>query len=271
MYKQDGEASPNPHKRIVKRKTVHKKSHRSRRPKTVTSSIPDSPPGTVTFTPDVGSSLTVLLHDSTPVITDGYSQWEVVDRPKRLGMTRFKGKNPFKQDISVMFDGWIDESPQETNISSLMKMTQQPHALAEPPKIKLSGQAHRKDLIWVIEGIDWDTDNTIWEISGSTPVRLRQSATVHLLQFVEDTVVTTAASPAVVAKKGGKRKKVVGVGLTLKQIAQQEYGDPNGWHEILMQNIWLKNWPPRKPIPPGKMIQIPYWHGVYPHTIVIGQ
>src|SRR5215831_15207431 len=143
---EDGLGLPIPDKhKVVKKKKSGKRSNKN---KGHAATVQESPPGTVTFNPDVGASLTVMLYESTPVLTDGWSQWEVVDRPRRTGMTRFKGKNPYKQDISIMFDGWIEEEPQETNISTLMKMTHAPHVLAEPPKITLSGQAHKKDLIW---------------------------------------------------------------------------------------------------------------------------
>jgi nucleoid-associated protein YgaU len=219
----------------------------------------------VTFNPDKGPSVTVGVDAQTPVLTGGFGGWETVDRPRRTSMVRYKGRTPFTQDISIMFDGWIDGISQESDIRNLERMAVQPKPLEEPAKIRLAGMALRKDLTWVIDSLDYDTDKTIWDDVGKGPVRLRQAMVVHLTQFIDDAILVTAATPAIINAKPTKRRVVHGI--TLRALAQEEYGDPDGWQEIWMANVWLDN-SPRAIIPNGTRVTIPAWHG-HPFSVVI--
>jgi len=125
-----------------------------------------------------------------------------------------------------------------------------------PPKIHVSGAVPRDDILWVIEDITWETDDVIWDVIGGTSVRLRQSATVHLLEFVDDDVIVTAPSPAVVAGGGKKSTTKPGAGKTAKQLAQEAYSNPGFWQTIIGANPWLSP-DPRVPIPPNKTVVIP--------------
>lgn len=224
--------------------------------------------GEVTFIPDSGPQVTILSGETPPLLIGGYGAWEVSDRPKRKGITRFTGTDPLKQDISVIFNGFIDGMSQEIEISKLDRMARQPNTLVDPPKLRLVGHALRKDLVWVITGIDMDTDKTIWEVIGGNKVRTRQAATVHLLEFVDDVIIVTETSPAVKSNTGGKTKTISG--LTMKQLAQIEYGDPNAYFEIIMANPWLDS-DPRKIIPDGTPVFIPQYKGHHAHTVTIGK
>lgn len=212
---------------------------------------------TVTFKADNGLQVTVMNGETSPVLTEGFGGWDTVSRPKRVGITRFRGKAPFKQDISVMFDGFADSTPQEYAINTLMRMALEGNDLSEPPKITLGGLALRKDLTWIIDGIDFD-NNAIWITSGGVPVRVRQNAVVHLLQYVDDAVITTAASPAVNAQIKKKKTITTPKGMTLKQIALINYKNDvdAGMRLILWANPWLDP-DPRKLIPAGTPISIP--------------
>src|SRR5438046_10117005 len=108
----------------------------------------------VTFRSDSGLIVRALLGEASPVLTSGFGGWEVVDRPKRIGMTRFKGTDPFRQDIAILLDGYADNVSQESKVSRLQMMARQPDVLQQPPTIKLEGMAQRTDLVWIIEGID---------------------------------------------------------------------------------------------------------------------
>lgn len=214
---------------------------------------------TVIFSADNGLRVEVLAGNNAPQITDGYANWEVVDRPKRPGITRYTGRNPVTQDISVRFDGNATNTPQDQQINTLMRMAQPGTDLSEPPKIKLGGIAKRKDLTWIITGIDEDASSAMWITLGGVPVIVRQDMTVHLTQYIDDSVLTTAASPAVAAQT--KKKKVqirTPDGMTLKTLAKLEYpNDPsNGMVLILEANQFLDP-DPRKIIPTGTPITIP--------------
>lgn len=220
---------------------------------------------TVTFTTDSGVELTVLLGEASPIITDGYGGWSSIARPKRVGLTRYAGRNPFKQDIAIMFDGWRESISQESRISTLEFMATQPDDLSEPPKITLSGQALKTDLTWVIDpGIDWDSSSIIL-VNGS---RMRAAAVVHLLEFVDDSIITTPAAPVTTGKKKHVpiKKIVTPKGMTLKQIAQIVYGDPDKYMLIVNANPFIST-DPRRVIPAGTPLLTP---GGNVPTFVVG-
>jgi hypothetical protein len=211
----------------------------------------------VTFTSDSNLSVTVLLDANSPYITGGYGGWEIIDRPKRVGLTRYRGREPFRQDISILFDGAANEDSQEINISDLSRMAEQPGALQPPPTVRIDGTVLREDLVWVIENITWDSNNVMWSYAGGTPFRIRQSAVVHLLQFVDDEVIVTAPSPAIAAKPTTPTTKIeVPEGMNLRQVAQANYGDPDKYIMIIVANPWLDP-DPRAIIPSGTVITIP--------------
>lgn len=223
---------------------------------------------TVVLTPDSGPSVTLIPNSDGPMLTDGFGGWEVIDRPKRSGLTRFKGTEPFRQSISFLFDGWQDSTSQEPLINNLIKMARPVGALGEPPKVSLSGHALRKNLLWVIEGIDWETNSTIWDIKEEISVRIRQAGVVRLLEYIDDNVIVTASTPA--AQNKSQTKRVVVSGLTLKQLAQLVYGDPNAYQIIYLANRWL-NPDPRAIIPNGTPVSIPQYKGHHARTVVVGQ
>lgn len=210
---------------------------------------------TVTLSADNNLQITVMLDAPSPQLTGGFGGWDVVARPKRVSMTRYAGSDPVTQDIAVMFDGYSNDESQEDDISTLMNMALPVSELQEPPKIRLSGVAHRKDLSWIISGIDFDNQDVMWIMKGSTPVRVRQKAVIHLTQYVDDKVIITQTSPAIA---NAKPKNVVTTpkGMTLKQIAAIEYGDPDLYMSIFLSNRWLDP-DPRKIIPAGIKLTIP--------------
>jgi hypothetical protein len=223
----------------------------------------------VTLIANTGITVTCPLDAGSPVLTDGFGGWETVDRPKRPGITRFKGKSPFKQDIAILFDGWIEGTSQEHNITTLMRMGEQPGDLQEPPKIRLIGMALRKDLIWVIDSLDFDSTNVIWDFSASgSPVRVRQAVTIHLLQYVPDSIVTTPAAPSVTPGTAKPTRITTPHGMTGKQLAQLYYGSPDQWYKIIWANPQLDH-DSRKLIPSGTKISIPDPKTNIPRTITV--
>lgn len=211
--------------------------------------MPFDPRYYVTFTASSGLTISVLADDTSATLTSGFGGWEAVDRPKRTQMTRYKGKPLFKQDVPIMFDGLRDGRNVEIEVSTLIRMSQQAGALAPPPTVKINGPVEREDLIWVIEDITWNSENVIRDISGGSSVRMRQSAVVHLLQFMDDKVIVTPARPKVAAKVVDPK------GKTPKQLAHEHYGDPNFWSLFLPNNPLIKH--PRQKLQPGVKVIIP--------------
>jgi hypothetical protein len=204
----------------------------------------------VTFASVRGSSVTVDSGDVSPVLMDGTVTWDTVARPKRTALTRFTGRNPWKQDIAIMFDGVVGGVSQEGKISKLMKMS------TEPSIVHVSGHALETNTDWVFNGIDWDDQNTIWEKNDSGRYRIRQTAVVHLLEYIPDTIIQTPAAP-----KPNKNKPTKHVpaahGMSLKKIAMVEYGDPDKWKLIRDANAILIGAGPRYVVPAGITLVIP--------------
>lgn len=207
----------------------------------------------VTLRSSNGVQLTVDNGDGSPVLSNGISTWDTVARPKRQSVTRYTGRTPFSQDIPVMFDGYADGTSQEGAIAKLV------HLSSQPNDIKLSGHALKTDLSWVIQDITWDATETIWKPADPHPVRVRQAATIHLLEYIKETILKTPAAPSTSSKKNGKapvKKVKTPKGMTAKQIAQIEFHDPDKWHKIYDDNPWLGAPSPRRIIPAGTELVI---------------
>lgn len=211
----------------------------------------------VTLTSDTGLKVRVLLDSNSAHLTGGFGGWEVVARPKRVGIVRFAGRDPFRMEVPVLFDGYGMGKGQEADISTLIRMSQPPTELKQPPTIKISGAVPRTDLTWVIEDLVQDNQSVIWDQQGGVSVRLRQGFVVHLLQYVDDTLITTAASPTIIAGGGTSGSKVkVGSGKTAKQEAQTEYGSASLFTILFAANPWMTP-DPRAPIPTGTEFVVP--------------
>lgn len=217
-----------------------------------------SPSQYVTLASDTGLRVTALLDQQSAALTGGFGGWSVVQRPKRVSITRYAGKDPYTLDIPLVFDGTVaPQTSQEILISNLLRMGEQPTSLTQPPAITVRGPIPRRDLRWVINGFNWDAQNVLWVNQGGVPVRIRQSVVVSLLQYVDEQLITTAATPAIVAGGGGSGSKTVaGTGKNAKQVAQAEYGSAGFWHEILKANPWMPD-DPRAPIPVGTSFVVP--------------
>jgi LysM repeat protein len=198
----------------------------------------------------------VLLDAPSPAISGGFGGWEVIDRPKRSGLTRFKGKDPFQQNVAILFDGVEDDEDQEPMIADLMAMTEPRTALETPPQVTVDGTVLRTDIQWVIQNITFSTDNVIWTMLGGSPRRLRQPAMVELLEFIDDKVILTRPTPAIASKSKPAKNIKVPDEATLYSLAIQYYGDPNQYMQIWYLNPTLDP-DPRAPIPKGINVTIP--------------
>ena len=206
----------------------------------------------VTFKSVRGQEVTVQNGEASPVLFDGAVTWDTVARPKRVAVTRFAGRNPLRQDIAILFDGLLDRTSQEGKIEKLYRMSTQPSV------VHVSGHALRTDLDWVFNGtMDWDDTDVIWDTLGKERVRLRQAVTVHLIEYVPDTVIETPAAPKVTKNKP-KHHVPASKGMTLKAITIMEYGDPDKWRIIKNANFpVLVAATPRTVVPAGTILKIP--------------
>jgi len=136
-----------------------------------------------------GPSVMVRRGEEAPKITSGGARYETIERPRRTSMVQWVGNDPYKMDLSIMIDGWMDSRNVERDIAAVNQMFHSPADLTPPRTITIEGAVPVKGARWVIEGIDWG-DRTIWttDLHGNG-YRQRQDAVLHLLQMVPETVL----------------------------------------------------------------------------------
>lgn len=182
----------------------------------------------------------VLPGDGHPQVSDGYGGFETVTRPFRIGLTRWTGFNPIAVDIPILFDAFRAGDSVEDDIKRLERMAGRDTGLAREPfelRIRSPGRLvpHQDACTWVITSIDWG--DAVTRTDGK---RMRQAATVSVLQLVEDAreVNRSAARRRAEEKKKRHhpRKHVVKKGETLQKIARKVLGDESRWHEIRTLN-----------------------------------
>lgn len=188
-----------------------------------------------TFRASSGAVVRVLRGDGPPTMVGGGGGWSVENRPRRIGFTLWQGRDPYRMDVPVLFDGWPDDSV-EDDIARLNQM-QIGGDLQEPPTITISGAVPIKGATWVIEGIDWSSDdeNVYWVRQQGSDFRLRQAATIHLLQFKAEErlkVTVARALPNVYITKKGD---------TLRSVARDMYGNASKWTVIKKANPKIKD------------------------------
>jgi hypothetical protein len=169
-----------------------------------------------------GFQFKALAGDTPPTITDGYANWDVVERSQRTGLTVFRGYNPIVMSIAIQFEGYLsgtrmDGQPYggvqiERDIKLLERMggrgAFKGAAVGPPPVIRVSTTGDRGEVVplvpynfqfsaqnktpplWVITGIDWD-ENALRNRAGR---RIRQLATITLTQFMSAPILRASAT-----------------------------------------------------------------------------
>jgi hypothetical protein len=134
------------------------------------------------------TDVSVLRGEGPMQITDGVGGWDVVNRPRQVGMTQWSGVEPFQVKIPVQFEGWkptaaqwgspdgVDMNP---GIYALLRCARGTDE--HPPGIcRVYGLVLPAER-WVIENIEFG-DNTIVTLGGGKT--LRQDATITLREYV---------------------------------------------------------------------------------------
>lgn len=112
--------------------------------------------------------------------TGGYGGWDLVDRPRRLALTQWNGRNPLSMDVSILFDGYADDNSIEEDCAKLEAMAFNDD-FNPPPIVQVTGDAVPHQLQkWVITNISWG-GMIRRQRDGE---RLRQEATVSIVRYV---------------------------------------------------------------------------------------
>lgn len=183
------------------------------------------------FRSSKGAQVTVVRGEGPPKITGGSGGWNVVNRPRRTSLTQWGGREPYRMDVPILFDGWRARVSVEEDIRRLQQMSMG-HDYDPPPTITLQGALPVNGATWVIEDIDWG-DEVYWSQQSSQGrfFRMRQDAVVHLLQYQAEERLKI-----VMPRQLPNQYTVFKEGETLRSIAKVMYGDGDKWKVIKKAN-----------------------------------
>jgi hypothetical protein len=179
---------------------------------------------------DPPTHLVTLLGPDRPDVSSGYGGWEEVERPRRTTVTTWRGQPARRMALSVVIDNWLDNTAGgphsvEDQIRQLERMAL-PRPGGQPPVVSVSAAggvippAYER-LPWVIDAFSWGDAlaNDSWN-------RVRQSATVTLLEYVADDLLEKR-SPA----KKQRAKRARKTGKNRKKGARNKRAASKGKHK----------------------------------------
>jgi hypothetical protein len=207
---------------------------------------------------DPSLALLCRLGEGNVDITNGVGGWDVVRRPGRNPVTRWRGRTELRVDVPLWLTNERRESiePQVTMLVGLAGRGSRGREL-EPPRLifdtagvsPFDVQTFPDDR-WVIDSLAWGT-NLAYNGAGN---RYRQDATITLLRFVDDQIVT---DQSLALRRRQRRGKLVGPkryhvkkGDTLVSIARRELGSVDRWIDIRRLNPGAPTDPRRELKPP---------------------
>ena len=153
---------------------------------------------------DAKFDATLLLADTPPKVTGGSDLWDVVDRPRQVSMTVYKGRQPYQLELHVMLDG-------------LNPLVEQGGYSQEPVVRRLlaamTGDDESEPSTWEIRGVPEVNDIPEWVLNAADPgdhvirrrtdfSRARQDYTLTFVEYVPPTFVQIRAK----ARQGAKSK-----------------------------------------------------------------
>jgi hypothetical protein len=192
----------------------------------------------VTFSAAGIGDVSCLRDEDSPNLVGGYGGWDIVTRPRKVGLTQWNGREPFQMDIPILFDGFHGDNGQEIEISKLSRMAL-PGGDDEPPIVKIKGPGvpDPGPDNWVIRDISWGTQKVMWAYNDAgVMTRMRQDAVVHVMEHV----APDRAAFAKLASKGNQgawpKHYTVKKGDTLSKIAAKFYKNSKKWKKIADAN-----------------------------------
>lgn len=189
--------------------------------------------------------------DGSAIVTEGYAGWQIVNRPRDVGLTEWVGRNPMAIEIPFILDYWleaintnpgIDCENQVSNLETLAGVGSH----AQPPICYVDGRGaipHDETIApgshqWVIETITWDRSMEIR--SQTSGRRLRCGGVIVVRKFVTSTDMLRTIKSTDRARGSGRKPKHYRVkrGDTLGKIAARKdiYNDASKWKIIADAN-----------------------------------
>lgn len=187
--------------------------------------------------PSLGFSVRAYMGETPPTMTGGYGGWSITDRPRRVGLSTWDGRQPLQMTLPLKLDGWKVDQSVEGEVAILERMALPITEYATPPIVFVSRPAPHASLEWVIQSIEFG--DAIRRADGD---RLRQDVVLTLLQYIDDDVLQLSNAAQRARDKArntsgaGDRAYVVKAGDTLVSIAVKELGTAYRWTEIADMN-----------------------------------
>jgi len=211
-----------------------------------------------------GTRFQASFGDGAPLVTDGYGGWQVVNRPKAVGVVEWQGRNPLAIEIPFMIDYFMSDDAAEIRSPGIHCETQVRRLerllgvgmAHQPPICRVDSQGvipHdytlNKGKFWVVESVSWDRELELRHpITGR---RIRCGGTMTVRQFITPHDILhniragdKAAVPKTYRVKGGD---------TLSKIANKFYGDPQKW-KIIADANHIRD---RRQLKFGQVLKIP--------------
>lgn len=210
---------------------------------------------------DDGTTFIATFADGSPLVTDGYGGWQVINRPRKLGVVEWQGRNPIAIEIPFIIDFWLAAIVNpgvhcEGKVAKLEKLCGF-GTNRQPPVCKVQSQGviphdltNNKTMRWVIESVTWDRDLELR--NNRTGKRLRCGGTIQIRQFTTARDILHKIKPNARARK--PRVYIVKKGDTLSKIAKHYYHDPHKWKIIADANK-LRD---RRSIHRGDHLKVPW-------------
>lgn len=208
---------------------------------------PPSPGFIVVQATTLTHPLQILLGDGNPTVTQGYSTWEEIDRPKRKNAVEWTGELPFKMEIPCIFDGWIAGQSVEQQCILLEGIAVSRLKKGEPPpEVKVSGPIPHASLTWHVDTIDWG------DAMYDGGVRVRQAFSFNLIEKVDAPI--TIRERTTTTKPKHYRTVTTKQGEDLRDIAELNLGNPSLWHQLrTMKNTAFRTYR----VPKGTKVRVP--------------
>lgn len=189
----------------------------------------------------------VGLGHGSPQQSGHVGGWEVVSREQRKALTSWRGREPMRTTFSVLFDTLDDPSEGqelEREIRVLEKLAGIGIGNREPPVVRFNSRGliphDFKDAPqnrWVVDALEWGE-----AIRNNRGHRIRQEATITLLEYVDDEYLEKARKKRDNKKSkdkcsgANKKRYTVKKGDTLMSIAKKQYGRADCWKAIAKLN-----------------------------------
>lgn len=202
------------------------------------------------------STVSMRFGDGPATVTEGYGGWQTVERPKRVAVTEWKGRQPIALEIPFVMDHWDTSGNAEDQVKKLEVLGGIGSHGKPATCILDGGGAIPHDVTvfrtgrWVVENISWDKAFEYREPKHGK--RIRCGGTLNLREYVTATDILHKIRKKPRKPKTYKVKK----GENLRKIAARKeiYHDSKKWKRIGDANHIRDG---RKVLKTGRVLKIP--------------